>query len=330
VTFAAGEAPTPRSRARRIGGWVAGLLIVAALGGAVIGGWENVSSYDWRFDLGFLAVGVLAATASLAATAIGYVLILEQIAGRRLPRLRLVAVWGKSMLARYVPGNLLMVVSRVVLGREAGVPGRVSLAASIYEQVFVLGVSAIASVGLLLGVGNVGENPWLWVVAVVPLGLVLLHPRVFGRVSNALLRRFGRPELEDFLSVRQAATFMGLYAVAAGLLGFSVWATVRGLAGPEVGGPLYVGSGFLLSFVISMLAFVFPSGLGVREGVFALVLARDLPASVAIAAAGAARVALTLVEIAFTGAVVALQRRRREPRRSPSASSAQTAQDRDR
>jgi glycosyltransferase 2 family protein len=290
---------------------VAGLLVVAALAAAVIGGWEDVTSYDWQLDLGFLALAVVAATTSLTATAVGYVLILEQIAGRRLARLRLVGVWSKSMLARYVPGNVLMVVGRVVLGREAGVSGRVSLAASVYEQVFVLGVSAIASVGLLLGVGDVDDNPWLWVVALVPLGLVLLHPRVFERVSNALLRRFGRPELEDFLSVRQVAAFMGLYAVATGLLGFAVWATVRGLAGPEVGGPLYVASGFLLSFVVSMLAFVFPSGLGVREGVLALVLARDLPGSVAIAAAGAARLVLTLVELLFTGAVLALGRGRR-------------------
>jgi uncharacterized membrane protein YbhN (UPF0104 family) len=296
---------------------VASLLVVAALAAAVIGGWDSVTSFDWQLDLGFLALAVLAATAGMAANAVGYVLILEQIAGRRVPRGRLVAIWSKSMLARYVPGNVLMVVSRVVLGREAGVPGRVSLAASVYEQVFVLGVSAIASVGLLLGVGDVDDNPWLWVVALVPFGLILLHPRVFERVSNTLLRRFGRQELEDFLSVRQVATFMGLYAAACGLLGFAVWASVRGFAGPEVGVPLYVVSGFLLSFVISMLAFVFPSGLGVREGVLALVLARDLPGSVAIAAAGAARLVLTLVEVAFTGAVVALERRRRGPKATP-------------
>ena len=290
------------------------MLIVAALTAAVIGGWESFSSYDWQFDLGFLTVAVLAATASMATTAAGYVLILEQLARRRLPRRRLVVVWSKSMLARYVPGNVLMVVTRVVLGREAGVPGRVSVAASVYEQVIALAVSALASVGLLLAVGNVDENPWLWVVAIVPFGLILLHPRVFERVSNALLRRFGRSELEDFLSVRQVAAFIALYAVATGLLGFGVWAAVRGLTGPEVGGPLYVGSGFLLSFVVSMLVFVFPSGLGIREGVFALVLARNLPASVAIAAAGAARLVLTLVEVVFTGAVVAFERRRRAPR----------------
>jgi uncharacterized membrane protein YbhN (UPF0104 family) len=75
-----------------------------------------------------------------------------------------------------------------------------------------------------------------------------------------------------------------------------------------------VGAGFLLSFVVSMLVFVFPSGLGVREGVFALVLADSLPGSVAIAAAGASRLVLTLVELGFAGVVVTLERRRRRLR----------------
>jgi TatA/E family protein of Tat protein translocase len=83
---------------------------------------------------------------------------------------------------------------------------------------------------------------------------------------------------------------------------------------PEIGGALYVASGFLLSFVISMLAFVFPSGLGVREGIFALALAHHLPGSVAIAAAAVARLVPTLVEIAFAAAIVALDRERRRRR----------------
>ena len=87
-----------------------------------------------------------------------------------------------------------------------------------------------------------------------------------------------------------------------------MWLLVHALVGAQAGGPLFVGAGFLLSFVVSMLAFVFPSGLGVREGVFALVLARDLPGEVAIAAAAAVRLALTAAELVFTAVVVAAER----------------------
>ena len=309
MTSAAGDVAAPRSRKRRVGGLVAGLLVVAFLAAAVIRGWDEVAGYDWQFHAGFLALAVAGVAGSLGCTAIGYVLILERTAGRRLPRGRLLSIWSQSMLARYVPGNVMMVAGRVVLGREAGASGRASVAASVYEHVFLLGLSAIVSIGLLLHVGDLGQGPWLWVVAAVPFSLVLLHPRVFARVSGWLLRRAGREPLEAFLSARDVAAFLLLYALAYVLLAAGVWATVRALTGDAAGGLLVVGAGFLLSFVVSMLAFVFPSGLGVREGVFALILARELPGGVAIAAAGATRVVLTLVELAFAAVVVSLVRR---------------------
>ena len=107
----------------------------------------------------------------------------------------------------------MMVAGRVVLGREAGVAGRVSVAASVYEHVFLLGLSAIVSVGLLLHVGDLGQGPWLWIVAAVPFALVLLHPRVFAPVSARLLRRFGRRAAAAFLSGRDVAFFIVLYSV---------------------------------------------------------------------------------------------------------------------
>ena len=51
-----------------------------------------------------------------------------------------------------------------------------------------------------------------------------------------------------------------------------------------------------------MIAFVFPSGLGVREGAFALALAQNVPGSVAVALSVGARLVLSLVELAFIGA----------------------------
>jgi hypothetical protein len=245
--------------------------------------------------------------AFLLMNGVGYVAILERLSARRLPRGRLLGTWARSILARYVPGNVLMVAGRVVLGREAGVTGRASLAASVYEQALIVGLSACAAAGLLL-FGDLGQDDWIWIVAVVPLGLVLLHPRLFGPGANWVLRRVGRPPLDHLLSAREVLAFAAWYALTLAVLGLGVWWFVHALVGAQAGGPLFVGAGFLLSFVVSMLAFVFPSGLGVREGVLALVLARGLPGEVAIAAAAAARLALTFAEVAFTGIVVAAER----------------------
>jgi glycosyltransferase 2 family protein len=304
------------SRARRTVGLVVGLLIVAFLALSVAKGWSVVSAYDWDVDGAALVGSLLVMGASLLLNGLSYVAMLERLASRRLPRALLLEAWARSLLARYVPGNVLMVASRVVLGREVGVSGRTSLAASVYEQALFVGLSACAAVGLLL-FGDLGQGPWIWIVAVVPLGLVLLHPRLFGPAANWLLARIGREPLEGLLSGREVVAFAASYALALTLLGLGVWWCVHALVGAQAGGPLFVGAGFLLSFVVSMLAFIFPSGLGVREGVLALVLAKDLPGEVAIAAAAAVRLALTLVEVSFAGVVVAAKHwlgRARAPR----------------
>ena len=295
------------SRARRVVGLLVGLLIVAFLAGSVAKGWSVVSAYEWDVDIPALAGSLLVLAAYLLLSGLGYVAMLERLAGRRLPRARLLGTWARSILARYVPGNVLMVAGRVVLGREAGVSGRTSLAASVYEQALILGLSACAAASLLL-FGDLGQGDWVWVVAVVPFGLVLLHPRLFGPIANWLLARIGREPLEGLLSGREVLVFAAWYALTLTVLGFGVWWCVHALVGAQAGGPLFVGAGFLLSFVASTLAFIFPSGLGVREGVLALVLAKDLPGEVAIAAAAAVRLALTFVELSFTGLVVVAER----------------------
>ena len=136
-------------------------------------------------------------------SALGYVLILEQLAGRRVPRRRFVAVWARSLLGRYVPGNVLMVASRLVLGQEAGISRKVSLAASVYEQALSLGAAAAGGLLLLAayGAGEIGAAAWL--VALVPLGLVVLHPSLFGRFTGWALRRAKREPLEVLLTGRQ-------------------------------------------------------------------------------------------------------------------------------
>ena len=295
------------SRARRIGGLVAGVLVVAFLALSVVTGWDVVSGYDWDVDPAAMAGSLLVLGVFLLFNGAGYVAILERVEARRLPRRRVLGIWARSILARYVPGNVLMVAGRVVLGREAGATGRGILAATVYEHALIIGLSACGAAYLLV-FGNLGQDDWTWIVAVVPFGLVLLHPRLFGPAANWVLRRVGRPPLERLLSTREVLGFCGWYALTLAILGLGVWWFVRGLVGPQAGGPLFVGAGFLLSFVASTLAFIFPSGLGVREGVLALVLARHLPGEVAIAVSAAVRLALTVAEVSFTGLLVISER----------------------
>jgi glycosyltransferase 2 family protein len=291
---------------RRLAGLLVGLLILVFLGLGAASGWDKVSDYDWHVDPAAAAGGFLALLGTYAVSALGYVLIIERLAGRRVPRRRFAAVWARSLLGRYVPGNVVMVASRLVLGQEAGISRKVSLAASVYEQALSLGAASAGGLLLLAAYGAGEIGPAAWLVALVPAGLVVLHPSLFGRLTGWLLRRAKREPLEALLTGRQVLALLAWYLLGAVLLAVGIGLLVHSAVGDDGGSLLYVGLSFLTSFVISMLAFIFPSGLGVREGAFALALGRNLPGGVAIALSAGTRLALTAAELVFVGAAMLL------------------------
>lgn len=303
-------APDRRSHRRRLAGLAAGLAVCAGLGYALAAGWGRVSSYDWSLRPGWLALGLAALAAFYAVSGDSYAAIVERLTPAAPWRRVTVSIWARSLLGRYVPGTVLMVLGRVVLSHEAGVPRRVTLAATVYEQAFAVSVAALGSVALLIGEPDIGLGAPTWLVALTPLGLVVLHPAVFAPLSAWVLRRLGREPLSVTLSVRQIAGLLVRYAVVSALLAVGVWALVRSAAGPEAGGLAYVGAAFLIAFVVSTLTVVLPAGIGVRDGAFALALAQHVPGGVAVAVSVGVRLVMTLVEVGFVVAAVLIGRRR--------------------
>ena len=241
---------------------------------------------------------------------LGYTAIQDDIHHPGPPRRVTMAISAKSLLGRYVPGNVLMVLGRVVLAYERGVPRRVTLAVTTYEQVLTIGVAAGAAV-LYVGLYAGDErDARLWFLALLPLGLLFLHPRVFGLLTAWALRKVGREPLPRLIPMGRLVALLGWYTLVAVVLGVGVWLGVRAAAGPEAGGLAEIGLAFLLSFAVSMVAFIFPSGLGVREGAFALALAQNVPTGVAVALAVGARVLLTVVELVVIAVLAYLGRDR--------------------
>lgn len=216
-------------------------------------------------------------------------------------------VWYLGNLGRYVPGKVLQVVGTAYLARAKGVSPVVTVGASLAAQAFVLGVGLAFAAA---GVPDVeGAGPWVRAEAglagaVVILG-VLLSP-LLDFAFRLGLRAVGKSEYFAPIPYRDRAfalVAVGLAwtAFAAGWVLFttaisdvpaSEW---RALAGILAIG--YVG-GWLVVFV--------PGGLGVREGVYAFLLALYIPPAVAVAVAVLARLWLTVTELVPVAFLLAL------------------------
>ncbi len=276
---------------------------------ALVSGWSDIASYSWHPNWGLLAASALIILISYFVTGGAYVAVVDSLV-RPAPRhRRILAVWGVSLLGRYVPGSVVMIAGRMEMARTYGVPRRATVAAIIYEQVLSVGVAAAVGAAFVLKYGHLGPRWLTWLVAFLPLGLVILHPRVIGPTLGHALRRLGREPLPQIIPLRRVVVLALWYLAAQLVLAVGAWLGIRALGGPAVGSVGFVAGAFLFSWAVSMLVVVVPSGLGIREGAFALALAQHVPGSVAVALAVVSRLEITLVELIAVGAFTLIARR---------------------
>jgi hypothetical protein len=204
-----------------------------------------------------------------------------------------------SLLALYVPTQLLMVVARCALSEREGVPRRICLASIAYEGIFAVSSAVTVSMGFVIGYWH---TPVRWAALLVPVGLLLaLHPRVFGRVAHVVLRRFGSEPLPETLPFGRVLLIAAGYVVSFVVAGFGVYAFARSLhpiAPHHI--PLLM-TAFAVGYTGAAVAFFIPGGLGVREGGMVTVLDTALPFSVALAAAIGVRLIQTALELIYAG-----------------------------
>ena len=300
--------PRPRNRRRNLG-IAAALLAVGFLAYALVSGWSEVANYAWHPNWGLLLVSGLIIFGSYFVTGGAYVAVVDSLVDPAPRHRRMLAIWGVSLIGRYVPGSVVMVAGRMEMARNHGVPRRATAAAVIYEQVLSVGVAAAVGAAFVLAYGHIGPRWLTWLVAFLPLGLVILHPRIIGPTLGHALRRMGREPLPDVVPLRRVAVLAVWYLAAELVLGVGVWLGIRALGGPAVGSVAFVTGAFLFSFAVSMLVVIVPSGLGIREGVMALALAQHVPGSVAVALAVVSRLEITVVELVAVGAFTLIARR---------------------
>jgi len=120
----------------RWAGLAAGLLIIGALAWTVAGAWDVVASFDWQVSAGWLVLAFVLVLASLLLSALAYEAILGGLHRPPPPVVATVSAWARSLLGRYVPGNVLMLVGRAVMAQAHGVPARVRPGSSVSVRIF--------------------------------------------------------------------------------------------------------------------------------------------------------------------------------------------------
>lgn len=288
------------------------VLVAAFVGFAIASQWGQLPEVEWRFAIGWVGASIVGFLAMLVMHATGWRLIVAAM-GFPMDHARARAIWAKSVLARYVPTNALMVVGRVNMAAREGVPQRVALASIVYE--IALQVAAAVAVGayFVLSLDSLAGEPLRFLILLVPaLALAGLHPAIFHPLTDMALTRLGRERLPVSLPFSRVLGMWAFYALSflvAGLALLAFTYAVYPVATEDI--PSLIAA-WGVGFTVSVLAFVFPAGLGARELGLATALAPAVPSAVVAAAiAVASRIVVTGVELLFAGIASLLARRSR-------------------
>lgn len=285
------------------------VLIAAFLIAAVASQWSRLPDIHWRFAPGWLGLCLGALVAFQICHSQLWVMMLHAL-DSPLPAARGRAIWSVTLLARYVPTNVALAVSRMAMAEKEGVSKRISMASIVYELGFTLAGSAAVGAYFVISLPDLSGRPVRFLALAVPiLALVALDPAVFHRLADKALRRLGREPLPLSLSRRRVVEFTALYAASFVVAGCAVWGfaeAIHGLGAADV--PTAIGA-YSVGFAASVVAFVLPGGLGARETAVVAALSPILPLTVAIAVAVAVRLMQMAVELLFASVTPLLARR---------------------
>jgi len=274
--------------------------------------WSQVSSFDWQLRPLPLLAATVCFIVYYALGALLWWLILRAF-GLPGKLAQAAVVWGKSILARYLPGTVFMFAGRLWMSVRQGLAPEPVSAAMIYEQVLVVG-GALLTAAVLFPFWEYERTITAWSLLGVPLVLIVLHPRVFAPLAGWGLRLLHRPPLQRVMSFGNVCLLL-VYTVVVWLIGgLGCWLTAAAVTDVSAADLPVITAAFALAFVAGMVAFLVPSGIGVREGVLAAATAGVLGGgAVALAWALLLRLWLTLVELAFVAFVTVLERATRDP-----------------
>ncbi len=311
VAASAGSGSPRRPKIRFAIRLALGLAIFASLVYAVASQWTELRAEHLQLDPVWLAPALVVLIALHAIAAFGWDLVLRAL-GHELRPARAQMAWAQSLLARYVPGGLLMIVGRVLLSEREGVPRRTTLASMVYEAGLMVVVALVVGSWSLVSsdaLGGAAER--IAALALAPLLLVFMHPRIFGPLANRALSAFGRDPLPSIIRFRTVLSLLLYYLVVWIFFGVGAFLAAKAVYNVGLSDLPAVMAAQALGYSAAVITVVFPGGLGIRDGAFALVLDSVLPGGFALAAAIAIAVRLvtTVAELIYAGGATVLGRR---------------------
>ncbi len=217
-----------------------------------------------------------------------------------------ISVFYLSALGRYIPGKIWQLVGLAYLSEGVGIESEIAIGASLLSQSLSVISGVLVSAGILTM-----YIPLYLVILIVFFILLFLYPPFFNRVLNWVSLKVRKKSLVLNIGLLKILFMFIAYLAAWCFYGFSFYLLLRSL---NISISILKAIEFFSSsYLLGLFALFVPGGLGVREGVLAVLLKEvGVISSVASFVALLERINITITEIilGIVGLVVFLLKRR--------------------
>lgn len=211
-----------------------------------------------------------------------------------------------SILGKYIPGKVFMLLARIPPYKEEGVSAdKVTVCFLLENCCTILGAALLFVVSILFFPNEVlGGYKWTAFV-LIAVFFVCIHPKILNYLL-ALLERVSRKKMMRIpMSYAQILKVVLLFVLNWLAYGFGFYMLVCSICPLPLSKCLYVSGIYALSCIAGILAVFSPSGIGVREGILALGLGLIMDTNYAMIISIVARLWAILVELVLIGILFA-------------------------
>lgn len=291
---------------KRIKGFIYLLLLTILLyfvGRAIIQQIRNINWDTLKFNYVFLVLAITSDIITKIFVGILYNSLLRRLNAPLPYRIAMSISW-LSLLGKYIPGKIAVLGSGMYLLSRYKVRTEISAIVPVLANGMVVISCLFLSLPLLFSqpAGNIIPFSQVWFFLLLFIGIIAIHPKVFLGLTNLLFRLIKRPSVQTKLTLKQMLSPYCVVLAQCIFSGLTTWCMIKALTIVSVSAIPMVISISVLAGTLGFLAFFSPAGLGVREGVYLLMLSSFIGSEMAVLTAVCLRLLQTTIDVAV-GAV---------------------------
>lgn len=222
---------------------------------------------------------------------------------------RALSAYLYSILGKYIPGKVFMLLARVPAYKEAGVQARRVTVCFFLENVCTLLGAAFLFLISLFFFPNELLNDYKWVtIGLIVLFFLCINPKIINFFLNYVEKFTKMKDLRLTVSYAQMIRIVILFILNWIVVGVGFYMLACSIYPLPMSEFLYVAGIYGLSCIIGILAVFSPSGIGVREGIMLVGLGLVMPEEYAMIISIVSRLWQTVAELILIGIVLLINK----------------------